>query len=101
MKITLLVSFMALAIIIGCTVSKTKLSSQGQAVEVIDNKPGKDCFVVAKVVGENGEGSVDLARNHARNLAAKLDADTLFIDQEVPNGNNVKVYATAYTCNQK
>jgi hypothetical protein len=99
MKISWIVTLLAL-IVVGCTVSKTKLTSKGQAIEVLDNKPGKDCFVVAKVVGENDEGSVDLARNHARNLAAKLEADSIFIDQEVPNGNNMNVYATAYTCNQ-
>jgi hypothetical protein len=54
--------------------------------------------VVGKVVGENDQGSVDLARNHARNLGAKLGANGLFIDQEVPNGASVKVYATAYQC---
>ena len=100
MKITGIVLFIAL-IVIGCTVSKTKLSSKGQAIDVLENKPGKDCFVVAKVIGENEDGSVELARNHARNLAGKLDADSIFIDQEVPNGNSVKVFATAYTCNSK
>jgi hypothetical protein len=87
----------ALAFLAACA-SSGKLSEAAKEMQLFPNKPGAECSVVGKVVGENDQGSVDLARNHARNLGAKLGANGLFIDQEVPNGASVKVYATAYQC---
>lgn len=81
-----------------CSTSKTALTDSGKEVQIFPNKPGQECSVVGKVVGENEQGSPDLARNHARNLAAKLGANGVFINQEVPNGGMIKVYATAYQC---
>ena len=81
-----------------CSTSKTTLTDSGKEVQLFPNKPGQECNVVGKVVGENEQGSPDLARNHARNLAGKLKANGIFINQEVPNGGVIKVYATAYQC---
>lgn len=95
MKVLLLLSTL---ILVSCGTSKTKLTDNGKEVQMFANKPGQECSVVGKVVGENSQGSPDLARNHARNLAGKLGANGIFINQEVPNGGVIRVYATAYQC---
>jgi hypothetical protein len=85
-------------LVIACSSSPSTLTDEGKKVEVFDTKPGSECSVVGKVVGINEQGSADMARNHARNLAANLRGNALFITQEVPNGQKVQVYATAYDC---
>lgn len=95
MKVLLLLSTLVL---VSCGTSKTKLTDDGKEVQMFANKPGQECSVVGKVVGENSQGSPDLARNHARNLAGKLGANGMFINQEVPNGGVIRVFATAYHC---
>ena len=95
MKILLLAVTLTL---VSCAASKTKLTDNGKEVQMFPNVPGQECAVVGKVVGENNQGSPDLARNHARNLAAKLGANGIFINQEVPNGGVIRVFATAYQC---
>jgi hypothetical protein len=74
------------------------LTDSGKEVQTLDNKPGSECSVVGKVVGENEQGSPEMARNHARNLSAKLNGNAMFINQEVPNGGKIQVFATAYQC---
>lgn len=95
MKVLLLAITLTL---VACAASKEKLSDGGKEVQTFANAPGQECSVVGKVVGENTQGSADLARNHARNLAAKLGANGIFINQEVPNGGVIRVFATAYQC---
>jgi inhibitor of KinA sporulation pathway (predicted exonuclease) len=74
-----------------------ELSKEAKELEVFVNKP-QNCNVVGKVVGQNGQGSKELAVNDALNQAAKLKATGLHVNQEVPNGNLMTVYATAYKC---
>jgi hypothetical protein len=74
-----------------------ELSKEAKELEVFVNKP-QNCNVVGKVVGNNQQGSKELALNDALNQAAKLNATGLHVNQEVPNGNNMTVYATAYKC---
>lgn len=81
-----------------CSSNPGGLSDDAKDVAVLEAKPGPECHVMGKVVGENEQGSADLARNHARNLAARLRANALFITQEVPNGQKVQVFATVYQC---
>lgn len=91
--------FVLLLTITACgSTSKTKLSKDGAKVEVHRKKPA-GCNVVNKVVGINENGSKDLAQNHARNLAADEGGNTIVFNENVPNGNIVKIYATAYFCN--
>lgn len=90
--------YVSMFILVACAASKTKLTEQGKEVQMFANPPGSECSVVGKVVGENSQGSPDLARNHARNLAAKQGATGIFINQEVPNGGTIRVFATAYQC---
>ena len=96
MKTVLFVS--TLSLLSACSSSPGVLSDEAKEVQVLPNKPGEECNVVGKVMGENAQGSVELARNHARNLAAKLKANGIFINQEVPNGSKIQVFATAYQC---
>lgn len=70
----------------------------GKEVQLLANKPGDECSVVGKVLGESEQGSPEMARNHARNLAAKVKGNALFINQEVPNGAKIQVFGTAYHC---
>ena len=96
MKFILL--FSLVATLSACSSAPGVLTDDGKEVQILDNKPGNECNVVGKVVGENDQGSPELARNHARNLAGKLRANALFINQEVPNGAKLQVFATAYQC---
>lgn len=90
---------LGLVVLLGaCSSNPAGLTDDAKDVAVLDAKPGPECHVMGKVVGENDQGSADLARNHARNLAAKLRANALFVTQEVPNGQRVQVFATVYQC---
>ncbi len=95
MKHLILISLLVLT---SCAVSKTKLSDDGERVKVLNTKPKKGCNAVKKVVGENDEGVEDLAINHARNLAAKEDANTIYIEDKVNVSMKWRIYATAYIC---
>lgn len=75
-----------------------KLSEKARDIEVHQTKPTQ-CQVVGKVEGVNMQGSKELALNDALNQAADKGANGLFVNQEVPNGNKMTVYATAYDCN--
>jgi len=87
-----------LALFASCSTSKTKLSSGGKLVKTLQYKKNDNCNVVNKVVGENDIGSEELAKNHARNLAAKSDGNAIYFDETVANGNKIRVHATAYAC---
>lgn len=94
-KVLFLISF---SILFSCAVSKTKLSDDGSKVKILASNKNPECHVLDKVIGENEKGSDELAKNHARNLAANLDGDAIYIDDMVNNANMVKVYATVYQC---
>ncbi len=85
-----------ISLVMACS-SEQKLSNKAKDLEVYPNKPAS-CSVVGKVVGIDKAGSKELALNHALNQAADLGASGIFINQEVPNGNKMQVYATAYQC---
>lgn len=80
-----------------CASQPGQLSDKAAELEVFGTKP-TDCKVVGKVVGVNEEGSKELALNDALNQAADKNASGLFVNEEVPNGNVMKVFATAYKC---
>lgn len=90
-----LLPFLAL---ISCAQAPKKLTDKAKDIEVVSNKP-INCSVVGKVVGSDKMGSKELALNDALNQAASLGASSLHVNQEVPNGKNISVYATAYDCN--
>lgn len=85
-------------LIVSCGSNPSVLSEKGKAVKVIEGKPNSNCEVVGKVVGENEFGSVDVAKNDARNKAANLKATHILIKDEVSNGNKWEVHALAYEC---
>lgn len=80
-----------------CSQAPTQLTEKATQLEVFATKP-TDCRVVGKVVGTDKNGSKELALNDATNRAAKLNASGIFVNQEVPNGGLMMVYATAYRC---
>lgn len=91
-------SLILLPIILACaSAPSTKLSDEAKNIEVFTARP-VGCAVVGKVEGRNNMGSKELALNDALNKAAALDATGLLVNQEVPNGKKVTVYATAYQC---
>lgn len=90
-------SLFMLLILTACASDQGQLTDKARDIEVFTNKPS-NCSVMAKIVGTDKMGSKELALNHALNQAAKLGASGLHVNQEVPNGNNMTVYATAYRC---
>lgn len=83
----------------GCSsVSKTVLSPEGEALEVMHQRPHSHCHVHGKYVGVNEQASVELARNHARNLAARDGSDAIIFDEEIRNAGQWVVHATGYRC---
>lgn len=80
-----------------CSSGPTQLTEKAKELEIYPNKPA-NCQVVGKVVGLDKMGSTELATNQALNQAAKLGASGIHVNQEVPNGNQRSVYATAYKC---
>ena len=96
-KLLLTISIISL-ITISCSISKTKLSSDGQEVKILSKAEKSKCSTIDKVIGLNEKGSDDLAQNHARNLAASLDGNAIFFDEMVSSGNMVKAFATVYDC---
>lgn len=85
-----------MALVVACS-SSEKLSEKAKDIEVHQTKPTQ-CRVVGKVEGVNEAGSKELALNNALNQAAEKGANGLFVNQEVPNGSKMTVYATAYQC---
>lgn len=83
---------------VSCAVSKTRLSDDGKTVKILSKAEKTSCNVVDKVVGVNEKGSDELAQNHARNLAAKVDGNAIFFDEMLSTGKMVKAMATVYEC---
>lgn len=86
-----------LSLVAACSSRPEMLSEKAKDIEVHQVKPAQ-CRVVGKVEGVNDQGSKELALNDALNQAADKGANGLFVDQEVPNGKKMMVYATAYDC---
>ena len=87
-----------ISLVVACSTSRPeKLSENAKEIEVHQTKPAQ-CHVIGKVEGVNEQGSKELALNDALNQAADKGANGLFVNQEVPNGNKMSVYATAYEC---
>jgi uncharacterized protein YcfL len=89
--------FLSLFMLAACSSNPAVLTEKAKDVEVYNSKP-TDCQVAGRVVGENKNGSKELALNHALNQAADLKATGIFVNQEVPNGSKMSVHATAYQC---
>jgi hypothetical protein len=84
--------------LVACAGDPTRISERAQNIQIFTVKPAMACQVVGKVIGVDQQGSKELALNRAMNAAAKLNATGLIINQEVPNGNQITVHATAYNC---
>ncbi len=87
-----------MVLVVSCSSNPGVLTPKAQDLEVYANKPA-GCNVVGKVVGQDANGSTELATTHALNQAAVLNATGIVVNQEVPNGNKRAVHATAYQCN--
>lgn len=74
------------------------LTKKARNLDVYPSKPSK-CRVMGKVIGVDKTGTSELAVNHALNQAADLGASGIFVNEEIPNGKNRTVHATAYECN--
>lgn len=92
MKYALILMFLA-----ACSSKPVQLSDKAREIEVVTHKP-TGCATVGKVVGIDETGSREVALNDALNQAADLGATSLHLNQEVPNGKNMAVHATAYKC---
>lgn len=95
LSVTILIS---LVFLFACGSSDKKLSEKALSVKVLKNR-STDCSVIGKYQGKNNGGSVELARNHARNLAAEDGANAIYFEEEFANGARWTVHAIAYNCN--
>ncbi len=88
-----------LMILLGLSACSTPhtLTSDAMNVKIAKNKP-KGCSVIGKFQGMHEEGSVDLARNQAVNMAAKKGATDVYFNEEINNGQKWVVHATGYIC---
>lgn len=93
----ILMTIMTLTILTACAVSKTKLSEEGEKVKVLTQPKSPGCNVIDKVIGMNEKGIDELAQNHARNLAARMDANAIYFEM-VSNGNMVEAHGTVFQC---
>lgn len=91
------VKLMPLLVLVACAAPQ-ELTKDGLKVKVYGSKPPSDCEVVAKVVGHHDLGSVELARNHARNQVASKNGNAVTFDEEVQNGKQFRVHSTGYMC---
>ena len=81
----------------GC--AGNKLSTAGRKVSVEHKGSlGKKCSAVGRITEKNKDGLVSLAHNRARNKAASMDANTITFDEEITNGREVVLHATAFNC---
>lgn len=92
-----LMVILSLAFVASCSSNPYRLTEGGKKVELKLNRP-KNCEVIGRVSGESEDGEFEAAKNVARNNAADKGADTLFINDQVQNGAQVKVLGTAYKC---
>lgn len=86
-----------LSILFGCATGH-QLTPEAQNIEVVKSKP-HGCVAVAKVKGIHKEGSLDLAKNMARNLAAKKGATKVYFSETYSNGSTWTAIAEAFQCN--
>jgi|GEM_PF-1166464 len=90
-----------IALIQGCASNPNQLTDDGKKVQIMPGKkPMEGCEVVDRFVGENDMSSIQVATNMVRNMAAKKGANYVLIEDEIQNGQKVKVIATGYSCEQ-
>ncbi len=89
-------SLLTLLLLASCATPHT-LTSEAMKVNVAKNKQ-ESCSVVGKFQGMHEEGSVDLARNQAINMAADKGAKDIYFDEEINNGSKWVVHAIGYIC---
>lgn len=80
-----------------CSLNSSKLSKEAMNLEVYAVRPN-GCNVVGKVIGVSKQGLQELALNHALNQASEMEASGIFVEQVVPNGQIIKLFARAYKC---
>lgn len=95
---TLLIAFFLLVLSSCARVSKTELSDEGKALHLITDRPSDECRMTGFYEGINEQGSLELARIHARNLAARDRADSIKFNESIKNGAEWRVIATGYRC---
>ena len=78
--------------------SKNALTEKGKKVQVIEFRPAKSCTLVEQIIKTHRKGSVEVAKNHARNQAGKFKASHIHYKDIIVNGPVIKVIAEAYDC---
>lgn len=82
----------------GCSqVSKTELSQEAEEVRIL-NRVSDNCRVHGQFTGVNSSGSLELAKTHAINQAARKGANAIIFEQQIKNGAEWRVLATGYRC---
>ncbi len=81
-----------------CSSLKGELTDKGRLVIEMSSVVHNDCKIIKKIIGEDDSGTIELAVNHAKNLASEVDANFILINDEIVNGKDVRVHAEAYNC---
>lgn len=88
---------MMLFVLASCASKPEQMTEKARNLEIYPRKP-EGCSMVGKLVGKDEMGSREMATNKIMNQAEKFGATGVVIDQEVPNGKIMMVYASAYKC---
>jgi hypothetical protein len=86
-----------LSSLIGCASTPGKLTKDGARIKLVQHKPTK-CQLIDQVEGRSDIGSPELAINHAKNLAAELGANQIYVKEEISNGKIRRAISLAYIC---
>ena len=82
-----------------CASNPGGITNAGKLVKVVPSEQKKSsCEVVGSVTGESSNGSVEMARNDARNQVAKLAGTHIFFKEEIQNGKDWSVHGIGYQC---
>lgn len=78
--------------------SSQKISDAARMIHLLEKKDLERCQPIDQVTGENDKGSETLAIEQAKVAAVDLNADSLYIEDSVANGENIVIKAMAYKC---
>lgn len=92
------ISILILSGLFSCASNPNLLSDQARQVIVYTHPSQHNCEVIGRFTGSNDEGLLELARNQAKNSAAKKGANGIIFDDEIKNGPNWTVNAVGLKC---
>ena len=83
----------------GCSSNPGVLTEYGKKVEIVLPAKVSNCDIIGKVIGENKDGSLEMAKIDLRNRASRMSSDSVVVKEVVQNGSHFLINALAYKCN--